>query len=605
MYKNLKACVDVLEANNELVRIKETVSTDLEMAYLHRLVQEKDGPALLFENVEGSPFPALSNLYGTWKRTHFLFKESLPLIQELVKLKVSPEAAMKRPLSSLSSLIKARFAHPKKVNNPKVLHQQISVDQLPGVKSWKMDGGTFITLPQVMSWPAEDRSIMKTNIGMYRIQLDGNNYEQNKEVGLHYQIHRGIGVHHKDHQEKNKPFKVSIAVGGPPAHNVAAIMPLPEGMSEVIFSGLLGKRRYRYGEKDGYLFSADADFVILGEVMTDLKPEGPFGDHLGYYSLDHPFPYLKVHEVWARKGAIWNFTVVGRPPAEDSNFGKIIHEIAGGLTASEYPGLKAVHAVDASGVHPLLLAEGSERYMPFRDKRPEEILTIANHLLGKGQTSLAKFLFITAKSDKNVPDIHDIPAYFGYLLERVNWSRDVHFYTNWSIDTLDYSGDGWNSGSKVVIAACDDKVRNLGREKDVPTLSAGEIQDIKMAIHGVLLVETSSWKVDQGKVWSKMCEQIDSNHWPMIVLVDDATFASKTLNNFLWVTFTRANPSHDIYGVDDFIENKHWGCRGSLIIDARIKPHHAPPLIDDENVVQAVKTKFSDHPILGKYFEAE
>src|SRR5690606_12632212 len=148
--------------------------------------------------------------------------------------------------------------------------------------------------------------------------------------------------------------------------------------------------RFRYAYKEGYCISLDADFVITGEVYpNENKIEGPFGDHLGYYSLKHPFPLMRVHKVYAKDNSIWPFTVVGRPPQEDTSFGALIHEISGAAIPNEIPGLHAVHAVDAAGVHPLLLAIGSERYTPFLpEQRPQELLTIANHIFGKNQLSL-------------------------------------------------------------------------------------------------------------------------------------------------------------------------------------------------------------------------
>jgi 4-hydroxy-3-polyprenylbenzoate decarboxylase len=198
------------------------------------------------------------------------------------------------------------------------------------------------------------------------------------------------------------PLKVSCFIGGPPAHSVAAVMPLPEGMSEMNFAGVLAGKRFGYTYKDGYCISTDADFVITGEVFPgENKPEGPFGDHLGYYSLQHSFPVMKVHKVYAKKNAIWAFTVVGRPPQEDTSFGELIHAMTGDAVSNEIPGLKEVHAVDAAGVHPLLLAIGSERYIPYlENKAPAELLTIANHILGTGQLSLAKFVWITAPQIK-------------------------------------------------------------------------------------------------------------------------------------------------------------------------------------------------------------
>src|SRR5262249_6310856 len=183
-------------------------------------------------------------------------------------------------------------------------------------------------------------------------------------------------------------------------------------------------------------------------------PEGPFGDHLGYYSLAHPFPVLSVERVWHRKDAIWPFTVVGRPPQEDTTFGKLIHELTGPVIPTVVHGVHAVHAVDAAGVHPLLLAIGSERYVPYAPRRKaQELLTSANALLGQGQLSLAKYLLIVAREDNPDLDIHDIPAFLRHLLERMDWQTDLHFQTATTIDTLDYSGTGLNEGSKVVIAA--------------------------------------------------------------------------------------------------------------------------------------------------------
>jgi 4-hydroxy-3-polyprenylbenzoate decarboxylase len=231
-----------------------------------------------------------------------------------------------------------------------------------------------------------------------------------------------------------------LALVGPPAYSLGSIFPLPEGLSEILFSGLLGNRRYPYTWQDGYFIPVEADFCITGIVAKDLlKPEGPFGDHLGYYSLTHDFPVMKIHKVFHKKDPIWHFTVVGRPPQEDSGFGHLIHEMVKELTTNEFPGVKEIHAVDVAGVHPLLLAIGSERYMPFREKCPEEILTQANHILGKGQTSLAKYLIITSNEDAPNLTTKNIPEFLDYILRRVDWTNDLHFYTKTTIDTLDYS----------------------------------------------------------------------------------------------------------------------------------------------------------------------
>jgi 4-hydroxy-3-polyprenylbenzoate decarboxylase len=174
-------------------------------------------------------------------------------------------------------------------------------------------------------------------------------------------------VHHAAAIAAKLPFRVNIFVGGTPAMTLAAVMPLPEELSELSFAGALAGHRIRMIARAGALpIYAEADFCLCGVVDPDRRlPEGPFGDHLGYYSLQHDFPVLKVEHVYARAGANWPFTVVGRPPQEDTTFGELIHEITGPIIPTVVPGVRAVHAVDAAGVHPLLLAIGSERYTPY------------------------------------------------------------------------------------------------------------------------------------------------------------------------------------------------------------------------------------------------
>ncbi len=588
--KSLEECLLELEKNNQLIRIKEEVDPFLEMAAIHLRVHEAGGPALLFENVKGSTFRTASNIFGTLERSKFIFRHTLQTVQQLIELKNDPVNAIKHPINNFNAGLAALKALPLKnpINKP-VFFQEIKISYSPQIQHWKMDGGAFVTLPQVYTEDIDKPGIMNANLGMYRIQLSGNNYEPDKEIGLHYQLHRGIGVHQTKANKKGLPLKVSVFVGGPPSHSVAAVMPLPEGISEMTFAGVLGNRRFRYIYKDGFCLSTDADFVITGEVFpNENKPEGPFGDHLGYYSLQHDFPLMKVHKVYAKKNAIWPFTVVGRPPQEDTSFGQLIHEITGSAVQTEIPGLKEVHAVDAAGVHPLLLAIGSERYTPYTPtKQPAEILTIANHILGTGQLSLAKFLFITA-DNTNKLSANNIENYFNFFLERINLTRDIHFYTNTTIDTLDYSGTGLNSGSKVVLAAYGEKIRELATTVPDCLNNLHGFENAKLVLPGVVAIQTKKFSdyttaLNEMQILHDQCSKFNDqlSGIAVIVIADDATFISDTLNNFLWVTFTRCNPSHDMYGINSFTINKHWGCNGPLVVDARIKPHHAPPVEKD------------------------
>ena len=296
---------------------------------------------------------------------------------------------------------------------------------------------------------------------------------------------------------------------------------------------------------------------------------------------------------------------MGRPPQEDTVFGELIHELTGPIIPTVLPGVKGVHAVDAAGVHPLLLAAGSERYVPWdQPSAPQELLTQANAILGQGQLSLAKYLMIIDEACAPGLDIHDIENFIVEVLRRVDWQRDLHFQTRTTIDTLDYSGSGFNEGSKVVIAAAGAPMRELGKEIPGELTLPADCSRPRLCLPGVLAIESTEKFARNREVLKNRVSEfgnIDASQFPLIVLVDDSEFCSQSLNNFLWVVFTRSNPATDIYGVDSEIVDKHWGCRGSLVIDARIKPHHAPPLIEDPDTTAFVDAMASRGGPLAKY----
>lgn len=597
-YRNLRECVTDLERAGHLVRIETKIDACLEAAEIQRRVYEANGPALYFANVKGCRFPMVSNLFGSRERVHFMFRDTLESVRRLVELKVDPPSCAKRPWRYLGTPFTALHMLPRQARRGAVQECETTIDQLPQMKSWPDDGGAFVTLPQVYTEDVSRPGLMNSNLGMYRVQLSGNEYATNQEIGLHYQIHRSIGVHHAKAIEKGEPFRVNIFVGGSPAMTLSAVMPLPEGMSELTFAGALQNRRVKMIRQSGRpSIYAEADFCITGTIDPDkLLPEGPFGDHLGYYSLAHDFPVLKVEKVYHRRDAIWPFTVVGRPPQEDTGFGEIIHEITGPIIPTVLPGVKAIHAVDASGVHPLLLAIGSERYTPYdSERRPQEILTQANAILGQGQLSLAKYLLIVANEDQPNLNIDDIEGLFRHLLARVDWQRDLHFQTRTTMDTLDYSGAGINQGSKVVIAAAGPICRELPTEIPSALSLPDGFRNPHVCFPGVLAIEGPNFSPNEtgeesncSRFTQHFSADAPINVFPLIVIVEDSEFTARQLNNFLWIVFTRSNPADDIYGIESSIQQKHWGCRGSLVIDARIKPHHAPPLIEDPEVTRRV-----------------
>ena len=610
-YRSTREVVEDLKRHGRLLEVDEPLSPRLEIAEVQRRVYARGGPAVLFTRPQRTSFPMVSNLFGTLDQARFLFRSTIDRVRRAIELKIDPNAFFRAPMRYAGAPWTAWTMLPKRVRSGPALAQSITLSQLPQLISWPDDGGAFVTLPQVLSQALPESgaqpSLSQCNLGMYRIQLSGNEYQPDREIGLHYQLHRGIGIHHQQALQRGVPFPVTVTVGGTPAMTLSAVMPLPEGLSELTFAGAMAGHRIPMIVGSGHApIYADADFAIRGVVHpATLKPEGPFGDHLGYYARQHPFPWMSVTHVSHRPGAIWPFTVVGRPPQEDTTFGALIHELTGPIIPTVLPGVREVHAVDAAGVHPLLLAIGSERYTPYaKPDRPQELLTQANAILGQGQMSLAKYLFIAdGTSDPNL-QAHDIGPFLQWMWERLDFESGLHFQTRTTIDTLDYSGDSLNRGSKVVFAASGPPRRTLAKE--LPLL--GPLQSIARDAHlcmpGVLAVALQSDASVDG-----LLEAIDraarsDASWQSIacvVVVDDPAFAAKTLNNFLWVTFTRSNPATDIRGVGERIEDKHWSCNGPLVIDARRKPRHAPPLVEDPETTRKVDALATRGGPLAKY----
>lgn len=627
MYKSLEQALLDLEKAGMLKRIHAEVDPHLEMAEIARENFRQGGPALLFEHVKGSKFRAACNIFGSDERFNFLFRDGFEQTKTAIQFKSNPAEFFRHPnpakfWKASQAGISSMPMRSGSIND----FEECCLQDLPQLVSWPMDGGAFITLPQVATRPSENANILQTNVGMYRIQISGNDYIPNEECGLHYQIKRDIARHHQKSLEEGRPLKVSIFIGGPPSHTFAAVMPMPENLSELLFAGMLGNRRFRYFEHDGYIVSSDADFCILGELEPGLKPEGPFGDHIGYYSGKHDFPCMKVQKVLCKKNAIFPFTVVGRPPQEDTLFGKFIHKITEPMVPASLPGVYGIHAVDDAGVHPLCLALGSEAFRPYataEEREPMELLKTANALLGFNQASLTKYLLIAAKEDDTSLDVNNVPAFFTHVLERIHFDRDLHFQTATTIDTLDYTGTSLNHGSKVVIAAAGAKCRELrNNPSDLESLVLP--QGFKVAaivMPGILMIEgpttlasnETADKSDNEKPATFAELKASLAHWefrenyPWISIIDEGaarlaanseTSTNNIISDFLWLTFTRSDPAQDIYGLDETVEEKHWKCNAPLIIDARIKPRHQKQLTVPAEIAAKAKQILKDSGVL-------
>lgn len=638
-YCSLRACLEDLRRTGRLVEIEQSIDPHLEMGAIQRRVYAAGGPALWFKNVRGCRFSMASNLFGTRERLHFIFRDAVKILPRILRLGVDPGDFMRRPGLYLNwrTPWAGWCSQPKRVRTGPVFQETCTLSELPHLRSWPKDGGAYITLPQVYSEDPDSPGLLRSNLGMYRVQLDGNDYLEapgQREVGIHYQIHRGIGIHHAQAIARGEKLRVNVFVGGPPAMAIAAVMPLPEGMSELLFAGILNQRRIRManvpqsaysrsaGLRDLLPVSAEADFALCGYLDPDvLKREGPFGDHLGYYSLEHDFPVLRVEKIFCRRDAVWPFTVVGRPPQEDSMIGEFIHEMVRDLMPNTIPGVREVHAVDDCGVHPLLLAIGSERYVPYQDpRRPMELLTLANAILGTGQLSLAKYLFIAAGEDDPTLHVQDVSRFLLHVLERVDWRTDLHFQTGTTTDTLDYSGGGFNRGSKLVVSAAGpvrrrlphafaDLISSFAADSSVEGSASSHSDGLAIPenfqigrrtviLPGILLLEAPPWNDDGTQhdaehFAERFCAAFSPkdpiNAFPLIILTDRDSCAPDSVRDFLWTTFTKSDPARDIFGIGPVMENRHVGFEGSLLIDARRKTFHAPELEEDPEITRRVE----------------
>ena len=599
-YKTLRACVADLERTGQLVRIDAELDPFLELASVQRRAFRAKAPALLFTRVKGTRFPMLANLFGTRERLRFVFRDTLRALEGLFRLKADP--AELRHFWRYSAVPRLLWnARPRFVADGPALAGMCRLSELPQLVGWPEDGGAFVTLPLVYTEAPEAPGWMNSNLGMYRVQISGGAYEKDAEAGLHYQIHRGIGAHHVQALRRGEALRVRIFVGGPPALTLAAVMPLPEGLSELLFAGMLGGHRIPLIRRKGALpMAAEADFCISGELAPFLKPEGPFGDHLGYYSLTHDFPVLRVENVHHRPDAIWPFTSVGRPPQEDTVFGEFIHELTAPLVPQTFAGVHEVHAVDCAGVHPLLLGIGSERYVPYAaERRPQELLTCALATLGTSQTALAKYVLMAAREDAPELRTRNVPDFFRHMLERTDFTRDVHFLTRSTTDTLDYTGTALHEGSKLIWLAAGPRRRSLAVAVPVGLSLPEGFGFPNISAPGILLLAGPPHRGKRGEADPRMeylalhLERTPGlghalHGLPLLVVVDDVAFCAAHWENFVWAVFTRSDPATDIYGVGADTHCKHWGCLGPLIIDARFKAHQAPALEEDPEVERRV-----------------
>lgn len=583
--RSLRDFLAVLRAKNELQIIDVEVDPYLEIAEIHRRVIAKQGPALLFTKVKGSSFPVVTNLFGRQSRLELAFgSRPQNFVRQLVEL---IEKSMPPTLSTLwqarSLMQQGLRVGLKQIKTGPILEcsqEPCRLGELPMLTSWHSDGGPFVTLPLVYT---EDPGGQGHNLGMYRIQR----YDDTT-TGIHWQIHKGGGYHYFEAEQQNKALSLTLFIGGPPALMLAAIAPLPENLPELVLTSLLqGSKLHLVADpKGGHPLVAEAEFAIKGMVPPfERRPEGPFGDHYGYNSLQHDYPVFHTSHLYHRKDAIYPATVVGRPKQEDYFIGDFLQELLSPLFPLVMKGIVQLKTFGEAGFHCLAAARVSERY-------PREAFAAGLRILGEGQLSLTKFLLLTDGS----LDVADFPKLWQHILERIRWEQDLFVFANVSQDTLDYTGPAVNSGSKAMMLG-------LGREKrrDLPLEFHGSLpagcSRAKVYLPGTLVVQGADY-AGHTALARELANWEGLASWPVVVLVDDSAAATVSLQEFLWTMFTRFEPAADIYGRLQKVERFHVGLEAPIIFDCRMKPWYTEVLAVDEPTKKRVDILM---PMISKF----
>jgi UbiD family decarboxylase len=585
VFPDLRAFTDRLRRDGDVVTVEAPVDPHLEVAEIHRRVVAAGGPALLFTNVARSDFRLVTNLFGTARRAELAFGERpLRLVRRVVEL---VETLLPPSLPALWSardvgLELLKVGTRRVAKGPVVEHvsTRLGLDRLPVLTCWPEDGGPFMTLPLVYTTHPDRRG---HNLGMYRMQVHGP-----RTAGMHWQIGKGGGFHYTVAEARGQPLPATVFLGGPPALMLAAVAPLPENVPELLLASLIaGERLPQLHGHGPHPLVATAEFALIGEVPLHVRrPEGPFGDHYGYYSLQHDYPVFEVQRIAHRADAIFPATVVGKPRQEDFYVGDLLQELLSPLFPLVMPAVEKLWSYGETGYHSLAAAVVKQRY-----KR--EAMASAFRILGEGQLSLTKFLLVT---DRYV-DVRDFPATLEHILARTNTETDLYVFSNLSMDTLDYTGPTVNEGSKGVWLGLGDAVRTLPRQ--FTGAAPAGVADVRVFCGGCLVVGAPAYAAEPGAA-ARLAADAAFKDWPLVVMTDEPARAAASPMNFLWTTFTRFEPAADIHAAERRILRNHIAYRGPIVIDARLKPDFPKELTCRDDIAQLVTRRWKEYFPSGK-----
>ena len=584
MFTDLRSYVEHLRRDRDVVEVRTQVDPVEEVAEIHRRVIAGGGPALLFTNVKGAEFPLVTNLFGTPRRAELAFgQRPLAFIKRLVHLAETmlPPTPAKLWEARDVALAAAKIGMKRRSEGPvtEVVTRDVRLDRLPALTCWPEDGGPFVTLPLVYTQHPEKGG---PNLGMYRLHV-----HDAASTGMDWQIGKGGGFHYQIAEAKGQALPATVFLGGPPALILSAIAPLPENIPELLLASLVaGEKITQVPGPNGHPHPlvANAEFALMGQVAPHVRrPEGPFGDHYGYYSLKHDYPVFQVTQLAHRRDAIYPATVVGKPRQEDFFIGDLLQDLLSPLFPLVMPGVVDLWSYGETGYHSLAGAIVKQRYR-------REAMASAFRILGEGQLSLQKFLLVT---DQPV-DLRDFRATLEHVLARTNPETDLYVFSNLAMDTLDYSGPRVNEGSKGVWLGLGDPVRDLPREFRPPVPPPSDVTDVRVFCGGCLVVTGPAFAEDRDAP-SRIAAHPAFAGWPLVVLSDEAERATRSAMNFLWTTFTRFEPAADIHAASARIVRNHVAYGGPVCIDARMKPWYPKEVTCRPEVAATVSRRWREY----------
>lgn len=585
-FRDLRSFIQHLESIGKLVRVTAEVDANQELAIIqHRVLAEK-GPALLFENIKGSRYRIVSNLFGTKDRVDMVFGQTpeelgAGLLQISERIMPPSLGKLWKMKKGLWEILRARLRDVATGPVLETVSEPADLNKIPVLTCWPKDGGPFFTLPLIHTVdPVDGRG----NLGIYRLQrFDA------VTTGMHWQIEKGGGFHFHRAVELGRPLPVSAILGGPPALIIAAVAPLPEGIDErLLASYIMGRPLDLILRKDtGHRIPAYAEFVLEGSVTNgDIQQEGPFGDHLGHYSHMSDFPLFRVKKVLARKDAIYPATVVGKPIQEDFYIGIALQEMTRPIIKILRPAISDFRAYPETGFHPLAVMSVKERY-------PHEALKHTLSMLGEGQASLTKVLIAV---DSHV-QVQDFNAVSSALWRHLDTENGIHLLAPTAQDTLDFTGPAINQGSRLILIATQGKGKPIRTEEPPPPPAPQEVDagiDAMVAWGPSFLMVRLKDEANVNKARKALQRHpVTSKYLFPILLSSDVPLDDKTM--MLWGWFTRFDPLRDLHPAGRVVRGNRLVFDFPIVIDARWKEGYPRPVAFDPALEKRVDQKWKEY----------